>query len=102
MTADDVHAQLERALGHAKRLVDEPAKDSKDAAHQVLDELVQPLALASIAMELRALRLAISPRPFPPIPEDAGNWDFDTPDKPARPSPWAGLETHGKGGPIGG
>jgi hypothetical protein len=59
MTADDVHAKLVRALEVATANAgDENPNNPRDT----LAELVQPLALASIALELRGLREALDPQ----------------------------------------
>ena len=52
MNADDVHAKLVRSLEAAQTEAD--TTDGLGAA--VLESLTAPLALASIALELRALR----------------------------------------------
>jgi hypothetical protein len=59
VTRDEVHLKLLRALEHAAEA------DGDENRLQVMDALVQPLALASIALELREIREALKPVSLP-------------------------------------
>jgi len=62
MTADDAHDKLVRALEHYVTLGE---RAETDRQLQVAERLVQPLALVSIAFELREIRAALQPISVP-------------------------------------
>lgn len=71
MTADDVHAKLVAAIQGAEQAAQSPQGAERD----VLVTITQPLALASIALELRALREHLEhPRVRVPGEPDLTGW----------------------------
>jgi hypothetical protein len=65
MTADDAHAKLARALEHASSPLDpDLPEEDIEQREQILSRIVQPIALASIALELREIRLQTQPGPL--------------------------------------